>query len=117
MGHPRARAHGDAWGWPPAGNGLEPKGGRTEDMHGSATNASAGLESWLVSCNDSQKTLSTLRTRFDQDPGATVEREIQLSDGSVILVVAMSEETAQRYRQEFKDQCHIERNRPLQSFS
>lgn len=72
--------------------------------------------SWLVSCTDAQFVLSTLQPRFEEDPETAVERVLQLSDNSVILVVAMSEATAQRYRQELDTQCRIERNRPLQPF-
>lgn len=85
-------------------------------MHEFASTPSSEQESWLISAKNSRFIESTLLPRLEQEPEVDVERVLRLSDDTVILVVAMREETAQQYREEFGSECHIERNRPLQSF-
>lgn len=96
----RARQSGIGGGQTPAPQDVEHASG-------------SGESSWLVAPKE-QSTLTTLLQRFNEDPDTEIERLVGPSDNPSVIVVQMTESTAEGYQQAFQDVCHIERNAPLE---
>jgi hypothetical protein len=73
----------------------------------------SGRASWMVGSKQPEFAVDELKSRFTRDPRTTLERVVRLSNNTEVLVVAMDDETAQRYQNEFGDKYQFERNLPL----
>ncbi len=65
--------------------------------------------SWLVEATG-HTSLDRLVRRLNEDPEVKIRRTIHLHDGRQVLVVEMSEETKERYRQQYEGQFSFEPN-------
>ena len=70
----------------------------------------ATMKSWIVSSRQPDGGIDDLLRRVDGDPAIAVTRVTTLSDGSWIVVLEMSDETARLLKNEVGDRYRIEPN-------